>query len=144
MLNGRPKALQAAIVAAFTPIASEELACTLGGYSARDWRGLGNWPHASGLALYFLDELKFRGIANALPADLLQGFLWNQVDNRERTAALAREFVSLNSQFASLNLDYLCVKGFSLGTAYCKDMTLRSQFDLDFWVREDLAPECGD
>ena len=66
----------------------------------------------------------------------------NQLDNRERTDSLIAEFMRLNTAFRREGLDFLNVKGFSLGTEYCANPALRSQFDLDFWCSEDAAVQC--
>ncbi|ABF39889.1 hypothetical protein Acid345_0886 [Candidatus Koribacter versatilis Ellin345] len=133
--------LPAVILAAFMPVRSPELEQAFAKFALRDWRKLGNWIHASGLALYLLDELKSRGIGDALPDAIRSELEENLADNLERTSALIVEFLRLNSEFAAVKLDYLCIKGFTLGAVYCKRQQLRSQFDLDFWVREDQARE---
>lgn len=139
----RNNALRVAVLAAFTSIADPELDDLFARFTVRDWRNLRSWLPASGLELYFLDELKSRRMETAIPGPILAEFEQHLADNRERTAALAREFVRLNSEFAAARFDYVCVKGFSLGAAYCKDPGLRSQFDLDFWLRGDHVSSCA-
>jgi hypothetical protein len=134
--------LQAAILSAFTAAPNDDVGGRLGRFDVRDWQRLGTWLHASGLALYFLDALRGRGLFEAVPPYVVEGLQHNQLDNRERTESLMDEFVRLNTAFLNEGLDYLNVKGFSLGADYCPTPALRSQFDLDFWCSEDLAVQC--
>ena len=142
MSDARANSLQEAILATFTSAANEDLARRFEKFDARDWRRLGTWLHASGLALYFLKEVRDRSLHCVLPADLLEELQQNQIDNNERTESLLGEFKHLNAEFHDAHLDYLNVKGFSLGSEYCASPSLRSQFDLDFLVREDEALHC--
>ena len=134
--------LPSAILATFTSISNDAAAECLAGFSVRDWKRLGNWFHASGLALYFLDSIRNRGIERALPAGVMEELHQNQSDNRERMASLFQEFAQLNAEFGHEGLDFINIKGFSLGPEYCATPGLRSQFDLDFWVRKDHAERC--
>jgi hypothetical protein len=141
--SARPgKTLQAAIIAAFSTASGEAVSDSLGRFGSRDWRRLGTWLHASGLALYFLEAIRVRGLFGVVPVSVVEGLQQNQLDNRERTDSLIVEFIRLNTAFRSEGLDYLNVKGFSLGSSYCANPVLRSQFDLDFWMANDAAAEC--
>lgn len=134
--------LQAVILAAFTNASTADVSERLAPFQERDWRRLGSWLHASGLALYFLDVLRKHALCAAVPASVVDGLQQNQLDNCERTDSLIAEFVRLNIAFRQEGLDVLNVKGFSLGTDYCATPALRSQFDLDFWCSEDAAVQC--
>ena len=138
----RTKSLRAAILHSFYAVKDEQAADRLREFSERDWRKLGSWMQASGIGLYFLAELGKRGIKHAIPEEILRGLSQNLADNRERNAALRSEFTRLNAAFRESGLDFLNVKGISLGAEYCQDPALRQQFDLDFWLREDQAQRC--
>jgi hypothetical protein len=140
--NRTNETLQAAILSAFTVASNAEVAERLGRFRARDWRGLGTWLDASGLALYFLEAIRVRGLFEVVPGSMVEGLQQNQLDNRDRTDSLMDEFIRLNTAFRNEGLDFLNVKGFSLGTEYCANPALRSQFDLDFWCSEDAAVQC--
>jgi hypothetical protein len=135
--------LPSAILHAFRPVANAEVAARLRQFGADDWARLGSWLQASGLGLYFLAELRRRGIVDSIPHTIESQLSQNLLDNRERTEALTAEFVRINSAFRSEGLDYLNVKGFSLGREYCPDHALRQQFDLDFLLDGKDAERCG-
>lgn len=138
----RTKSLRSAILHSFYAVKDAQAADRLREFSERDWRKLGSWMQASGIGLYFLAELGKRGIKHAIPEEILRGLSQNLADNRERNAALRSELVRLNAAFRESGLDFLNVKGTTLGAEYCPDPDLRQQFDLDFWLREDHAQRC--
>lgn len=140
--NRTNETLQAAILSTFTVASNVEVAERLGGFRARDWRELGTWLHASGLALYFLEAIRGRDLFGVVPGSVVERLQQNRLDNRDRTDSLMDEFVRLNTAFRNEGLDFLNVKGFSLGAEYCANPALRSQFDLDFWCSEDAAVQC--
>ncbi len=140
--NRTDDTLQAAILSAFTAASNQEVAERLGRFRARDWRRLGTWLDASGVALYFLEAIRGRALFDVVPGSVVEGLQQNQLDNRDRTDSLMDEFVRLNTAFRNEGLDFLNVKGFSLGAEYCAHPALRSQFDLDFWCTEDAAVQC--
>ena len=140
--NRTNETLQAAILSVFTVASNQEVAERLGRFTARDWQKLGTWLHASGLALYFLQAIRGRALFDVVPASVVEALQQNQLDNRDRTDSLMDEFVRLNTAFRNEELDFLNVKGFSLGAEYFANAALRSQFDLDFWCSEDAAVQC--
>ncbi len=142
MTNRRSNSLQNAILATFSSLSNDDIARNLQNFDLRDWKRLGTWIHASGLALYFLEEVRSRSLHCLLPATVLEGLQRNRIDNSLRTESLLAEFMHLNAEFNDAHLDYLNVKGFSLGSEYYASPSLRSQFDLDFWVREDQVLHC--
>lgn len=141
-VSNRADTLQNVILEAFTCVQSDTVSGKLAQFSLRDWRRLGTWLDASGLALYFLEEMCSRGLVRVLPRTVLATLQQNQADNRDRTDALMQEFMRLNVAFQAEKFDYLNVKGFTLGREYCSKPALRSQFDLDFWLREGQAARC--
>lgn len=134
--------LRAAIIASLTALPNDQVISSLSMFTSRDWRRLGNWLHASGLALYFLDEIQRRSLTALLPHDVFQSLLQNREDNRERVNSLISEFVQLNTAYLNEGIGYINLKGLSVGPEYCPDFTLRSQFDLDFLVCDDHVPRC--
>ena len=142
MIFQRTKSLRSAILHTFHAVTGAEAADRLREFSERDWRKLGSWMQASGMGLYFLSELGTRGIEHAVPREVVRGLSQNLADNRERNLAMRSEFVRLNAAFRESGLDFLNVKGISLGAEYCPDPALRQQFDLDFWLRADQAARC--
>jgi hypothetical protein len=134
--------LRAAIIASLTAAPKDELGARFSRFVPRDWKRLGNWLHASGLALYLLDKLEQRGSTALLPGEILRSLLQNREDNRERVNSLLSEFIRLNTAYQNQGIRYRNIKGFSLGPEYCPDFALRSQFDLDFLISDTEIPQC--
>ncbi len=142
MPDPRANSLQRSILATVAAAPGSAIREELAQFRLRDWQRLGSWLHASGLALYFLDVLRRRAMCDVVPVPTYQSLEQNQRDNCERTVALVADFVLLNTEFMNARLDFLNVKGFSLGSAYCEAPTLRSQFDLDFLLCREQATQC--
>lgn len=106
----------------------------LAAFEYREWARTYHWLDASGMALYFLDELQTLGIEDALPAAVLERLLQNLADNRRRSAALFEEFTELNRAFQQAGVLYSNLKGFTLSPESCPNPALRCQLDLDFLV----------
>ncbi len=122
-----------AVVAAFHDSA-EMSAERLSRFTARDWQRSYHWLDASGMALYFLDQLESLHIENALPAATLERLRGNLADNRQRGSAMLVEFASLNQAFQRAGLVYANLKGFSLSPESCPRPELRCQLDFDFLI----------
>ncbi len=111
-------------------------------FGLQDWRQSLHWLDASGLALYFLDRLKDLGAQDAIPFSILNALEMRVIDNKQRTAQLFEEFQLLNEMFTSAGLPYANVKGFAIAPDYCRDPSLRCQFDLDFLVSVSHSQQC--
>lgn len=100
----------------------------------RDWKRSYPWLDASGMALYFLDQLQTLGIEDALPAATLGRLRQNLADNRRRSASMLAEFTAINRAFLQSGVKYCNLKGFTLSPGYCPNPVLRCQLDFDFLV----------
>ncbi|HEY3930531.1 MAG TPA: nucleotidyltransferase family protein [Candidatus Koribacter sp.] len=137
MTRAHAKTLQLAILATFTGDANTA-ARAFDEYGERDWRRLGSWLDASGLALYFLEEVRRLCLRAVIPCSVLEDLQNKQLANCDRTEAMLEEFLRVNHAFFATGLQFANLKGFTLAPEYCPTPSLRSQFDLDFWVvRED-------
>src|ERR1700761_797853 len=112
-----------AIVATFRDPA-EALRRRLEGVPQRDWVRSYYWLDASGLALYFLNQLQALGIEDALPDTVLSRLYQNLADNRVRVDAMFAEFTALNHAFQSAGVDYANLKGFALSPESCPNPSL--------------------
>ena len=105
-------------------------------FSARDWESGMLWLAVSGLALYFLDRLTTLGLEECLPPAILFKLRQNLADNRERTASLFDEAITLNGEFQRLRIPFAFLKGITLTPESVPDATYRCQTDLDLLIRE--------
>ena len=108
----------------------------------RDWRRGWHWLDASGLALYFRQQVATLGLEAYIPADILSALDRRLQDNKQRTVQLFKEFQAINSAFQKSGLHYVNLKGFTLIPDYCPDPALRCQFDLDFMVPQSERGLC--
>jgi hypothetical protein len=122
-----------AVVAAFHD-SVEKSAHRLSGLTARDWQRSYHWLDASGMALYFLDQVESLHIENALPAATLERLRGNLADNRQRSSTMLVEFASLNQSLQRAGVVYANLKGFTLSPESCPRPELRCQLDFDFLV----------
>jgi Uncharacterised nucleotidyltransferase len=109
--------------------------------SAAEWRNLFTWLDTSGLALYFLDRLTEQGLRSRLPEAVIGRLQQNLDDNTKRTRGMIDESVTIQRAFQEAGLSYAVMKGFSLCPESVPRPELRHQFDLDFLMAEDSAPE---
>jgi hypothetical protein len=109
--------------------------------SKKEWHKLLTWLDISGLALYFLDRIAELEACDMLPPGVLARLRQNQADNNVRTQGMAAESVAIQREFQEACLSYAVLKGFSLCPSSLPKPELRHQFDLDFLVAEEHAPE---
>lgn len=109
--------------------------------SGREWRRLLYWLDISGLALYFLERIIELQFSHWLPASVLGRLEQNLADNTERTSSMIMESIEIQERFQKAQLSYAVLKGLSLWPNSVTRPELRSQFDLDFLVAEESAPE---
>ncbi|MFL6426754.1 MAG: nucleotidyltransferase family protein [Acidobacteriaceae bacterium] len=109
--------------------------------SSREWQHLLRWLDLSGLALYFLDRLIELQLGHWLPPSVLGRLHRNLIDNAERTRSMIAESIAIQKEFQEACLSYAKLKGLSLWPSSVAKPELRSQFDLDFLVAEESAPE---
>jgi hypothetical protein len=122
-----------AVVAAFRDPAEASLR-RLWEIRPHEWKQSYHWLDASGMALYFLDQLESLHLETVLPRATLSRLRGNLADNRERSSAMFAEFASLNASFQTAGLLYANLKGFSLSPESCPRPELRCQLDFDFLV----------
>lgn len=103
-------------------------------FEHRDWVRTYHWLDASGMALYFLDELQTLDIEDALPVAVLDRLRQNFADNQIRSSVMFTEFTAINRAFQQAGVLYSNVKGFTLSPESCPNPALRCQLDLDFLV----------
>src|ERR1700683_2522260 len=114
----------------------------LAAFSPRAWSETQSWLDASGLALYFAEQVRELRIEDAIPDPVLCRLKGNLQQNRERMDQLFAEFKRLNHLFSGEKLLFLNVKGFSLAPDYCLDPAYRCQIDLDFLVEPESSISC--
>lgn len=138
-LRGELLARQAALLVFCDPL-SEECSPLLT-LTAKEWRNLLRWLDISGLALYFLDRLDELNLCGLLPPAVFTRLRLNMIDNTERTRGMISESIKIQKEFQSSGLSFAILKGLSLWPGSVPKPELRSQFDLDFLVAEESAPE---
>lgn len=116
----------------------EEFLARLGTFTGSDWERTLPWLDDSGLALYLLERVDQRGAHDALPGPIRTRLERNLASNRQRLAAMQREFAFLNGRFEDAGVVFAALKGFTLIPDFCPDASLRLQYDYDYLV----SPEC--
>ena len=136
----REQLLREAVLLTFCDPLPEQCA-RLENLSERQWQKLLPWLDISGLALYFLDRLLELQRWDLLPPGVIARLQQNQHDNIKRTRGMIAESVAIQRAFQESDLSYATLKGFSLCPEPVLKAELRHQFDLDFLVAEESAPE---
>lgn len=109
--------------------------------SAKEWKNLLRWLHMSGLALYFLNRLVELDLCDLLPPSVFNCLHLNLIDNTQRTRSMIAESIAIQHDFQEAGLVYAVLKGLSLCPSSVPKPELRLQFDLDFLVAEESAPD---
>jgi hypothetical protein len=132
--NASPRSLQLkqAILAVFKREAPA--ARRLEEFSETDWTTVLWWLDISGIALYFLDEVRRQSLHPCIPHSIITELESRMERNRERTRGLLREAWYLGRQFDAAGIPYALLKGISLVPHSVPDAGLRWQTDLDFLV----------
>src|ERR1700733_3682707 len=134
--------LAAAVINCFQDTTSATHYTLLAGFNIRDWTRSYHWLDESGLTLYFLARIKELGMEAAIPQKVLLRLEENLADNRNRTAKLFEEFISLNEFFRKTGISYVNLKGFTLVPDISPNAALRCQFDLDFAIASRDVRRC--
>ena len=116
---------------------SEQFGLRLSTFRPEEWTRTEFWLDASGLALYFLDQVQTLGIEKVVDPSFIQKLEEKLADNKTRSVVMLEEFVGINRTFQQADISYANVKGFTLFPDSCPNSLLRHQLDFDFLV----APE---
>jgi hypothetical protein len=130
-----------AVISSFTE-SPEQSYKILSKFKKTAWLRSYHWLDASGMSLYFLDQVVCLGIENSLPSETLARLRQNLADNRNRTSDMYEEFISINQAFQRAGVQYSNLKGFTLSPESCPDPTLRCQLDFDFLVDANQLDIC--
>ncbi len=133
--------LSAAIIATFRSMSAAEHRSRLRAFPAVSWERNLSWLDASGLALYFLKQLRLLGIEDSVPPSIRSQLEQRHADNQRRTACLLEEFARINNALSARDIHYANLKGFTLVPDYCPDLSLRCQMDCDFLIDPDEAAQ---
>ena len=136
---GAQSAREAVLLAFCDPL--PEPCSRLFSFSTKEWTNLLHWLDFSGLALYFLDRLVELDLCDLPPSAVFARLYLNLMDNAERTRGMISESIAIQQQFQEAGLSYANLKGLSLWPSSVPKPELRSQFDLDFLVGEQSAPQ---
>jgi hypothetical protein len=121
-------------VVAFLSFSGSRDVGTLQTLGPRRWRHLLQWLDDSGLAFYFLTQLKEKGVANQIPADVLRSLEEKYTANQQRVESMSERFHFLNQHFDDAGVTYSVLKGLSLVPQFCPSAPLRYQGDFDYLV----------
>jgi hypothetical protein len=130
--KSNPKLVEA-IVASFRE-APERCRQSLSQFERADWARTELWLDNSGLALYFLNQVRSAGIADAIDTCTLRRLEQKLAENRDRRTDMMQEFVAINYAFRNAGVRYVNLKGFTLSPDSCPDLSLRLQSDFDFLI----------
>ncbi len=111
--------------------------------SKRETDSLLTWLDHSGLALYFLAQLRKHGELDRLPADLKGALERRFASNRKRMDGMFAEFCNVNSALNDRGVPHAFLKGFSLVPEFCPDASLRHQSDIDILVHPDSVTQAA-
>src|SRR5215831_11932225 len=136
--RARATRLKEAVLASFyEPAPSIE--ARLREFTALDWRRAKYWLDVSGLALYFLDRLEKLKLQASVPETFLLELRTNLGENRERTASLFNEALTITELLRERNIECAVLKGVTIPRESVHDFSLRNQMDLDLLIRESDA-----
>lgn len=111
--------------------------------SKRETDSFLTWLDQSGLALYFLAQLRNHDELDRLPEDLRNALERRLDSNRKRMDGMFAEFSKVNSALNDRRIPHAFLKGFTLVPEFCADASLRHQSDVDILVHPDSVPEAA-
>ena len=136
--SGRAARLKEAVLASFhEPAPSVE--ARFREFTSRDWKRAKYWLDVSGLALYFLERLETLKLQYSVPAPFLLQLRTNLADNRERSAVLFTEALTITRALRQRSIECAVLKGMTIPQESVHDFSLRNQMDLDLLIRESDA-----
>lgn len=106
-------------------------------FDESDWSRALDWLDESGLALYFLHNVKAVKMFAGLPSYVRTRLARSLEENCLRVDSIRKESAILNSLFDDAGVQYAILKGLALVPDYCPDPTLRTQYDHDYLIRLD-------
>ncbi|MCU1298498.1 MAG: hypothetical protein JWO91_2776 [Acidobacteriaceae bacterium] len=113
-------------------------------FSSRDWKRTLGWLDASGLALYFLQEVDNCNARAVVPTEILVWLDKHLASNRKRVVQLAGDIAEINQRFGQAHIKYAIIKGFSLVPLFCSDIALRVLSDVDYLIDEESRDRARD
>jgi hypothetical protein len=136
-------ALKPQILAAFRRDPDFAITGSLHRASASQQRSLLRWFDESGLALYFLNNLRQHAVVDRLPATFREALELRLTSNRTRTADMFEEFRRILTAFRHSEVRFCALKGFSLVPDFCPAPHLRHQTDFDFLIAPESLPQAS-
>jgi hypothetical protein len=136
----REQRAQEAVVLSFSGALPKDIE-PLPHLSHAEWKRLLGWLDVNGLALYLLDRLTQLSPCDTLPQARINELQQRMNDNTQRTRGMVKESVVIQLEFQRAGLHYAVMKGISLSPLSVPRPELRHQFDLDYLIAEESAPE---
>jgi hypothetical protein len=136
----REQRIHEAVLLSFATSAPDQIEQLLQ-LSPKEWKKLLRWLDVSGLALYLLDRLIQLRLEGGLPKSVADDLQQRMKNNAQRTRGMVDESVAIQSEFQKTDLCYAVMKGISLSPSSVPRPELRHQFDLDYLIAEENAPE---
>lgn len=121
--------------------ASQARFARLESFPPRAWKQTLPWLDRSGLALYFLQQLRDARAEKMIPAEARRRLARNFDANLQRVGEMTEEFRTLNRGLEAAGIEYAVLKGFSLIPDYCPDACLRTSYDFDYLLHPESLGE---
>lgn len=134
------KELAKAIVRSFSQSASAAL---ISSFKESDWRSVGTWLDTSGIALYFLHQLKELHIEDSIPRAVLAGLEVKARQHERQVNEQFEEFTATVDLLRRNRIPFAVQKGYSLIPDYSPDPKLRLQLDFDLLVETEAVSACN-
>jgi hypothetical protein len=111
----------------------------LNGSEERDWETHLRWLDRSGLALPLAASIEATQRSAPVPEAIKDALRMRLLDNGKRMEEIFRQFAAVQRALAAANVQYCCVKGFSLVPDCFDAIRERHQVDLDFLVAREYS-----